>query len=75
MQALLFAISVAVGITPSMLPMIVNVNLSKGSKSLAKKETLVKRSEAIENLGSIDTLCTDKTGTLTEDINCFTTIP
>ena len=67
MQALLFAISVAVGITPSMLPMIVNVNLSKGSKSLAKKETLVKRSEAIENLGSIDTLCTDKTGTLTED--------
>ena len=67
MQALLFAISVAVGITPSMLPMIVNVNLSKGSKSLAKKKTLVKRSEAIENLGSIDTLCTDKTGTLTED--------
>ena len=65
LEAFFFAISVAVGITPSMLPMIVNVNLSKGAKSLAKKDTLVKRSEAIENLGAIDVLCTDKTGTLT----------
>lgn len=67
MDALFFAISVAVGITPGMLPMIVNVNLSKGSKSLAKKKTLVKHMEAIENLGAIDILCTDKTGTLTQN--------
>ena len=66
-EALLFALSVAVGITPSMLPMIVNVNLTKGSKSLAKKKTLVKRIESIQNLGAIDILCTDKTGTLTEN--------
>lgn len=67
MDALFFAISVAVGITPGMLPMIVNVNLSKGSKSLAKKRTLVKHMEAIENFGAIDILCTDKTGTLTQN--------
>ena len=67
MDAFLFAISVAVGITPGMLPMIVNVNLSKGTKSLAKKKTLVKHMEAIENLGAIDILCTDKTGTLTKN--------
>ena len=66
-EALLFALSVAVGITPSMLPMILNVNLTKGSKSLAKKKTLVKKIESIQNLGAIDILCTDKTGTLTEN--------
>lgn len=66
-EALLFALSVAVGITPSMLPMIVNVNLTKGTKSLAKKKTLVKNSESIQNLGAIDILCTDKTGTLTKN--------
>lgn len=66
-EALLFALSVAVGITPSMLPMIVNVNISKGSKRLAKKDVLVKDITSIENLGSIDILCTDKTGTLTEN--------
>lgn len=65
-EALLFALSVAVGITPSMLPMIVNVNLAKGSKRLAAKKTLVKNIASIQNLGSIDILCTDKTGTLTE---------
>ena len=65
-EAILFALSVAVGITPAMLPMIVNVNLASGSKTLAKKKTLVKRIEAIENLGAIDILCSDKTGTLTE---------
>ncbi len=64
-EALLFALSVAVGITPSMLPMIVNVNLTKGSKTLAKKKTLVKNIQSIQNLGSMDILCTDKTGTLT----------
>ena len=66
-EALLFALSVAVGITPSMLPMILNVNLTKGSKSLAKKKTLVKKIESIQNLGAIDILCTDKTWTLTEN--------
>ena len=67
MEAMLFALSVAVGITPTMLPMIVNVNLTKGTKTLAKKKTLVKNTEAIQNLGAIDVLCTDKTGTLTMD--------
>lgn len=64
-EALLFALSVAVGITPSMLPMIVNVNLTRGSKNLAKKKTLVKNIQSIQNIGSMDVLCTDKTGTLT----------
>ena len=67
LEAILFALSVAVGITPSMLPMIVNVNLTRGTKVLAKKKTLVKNINSIQNLGSIDVLCTDKTGTLTED--------
>lgn len=67
LEAILFALSVAVGITPSMLPMIVNVNLTRGSKVLLKKKTLVKKINAIQNLGAIDTLCTDKTGTLTEN--------
>ena len=66
-EALLFALAVAVGITPSMLPMIVNVNLTKGSKALAKKNTLVKSIKSIQNLGSMDVLCTDKTGTLTKN--------
>ena len=67
LEAVLFALSVAVGITPSMLPMIVNVNLTRGTKVLAKKKTLVKNIDSIQNLGAIDVLCTDKTGTLTED--------
>lgn len=67
LEAILFALSVAVGITPTMLPMIVNVNLTKGTKSLAKKKTLVKNIQSIQNLGAIDVLCTDKTGTLTLD--------
>ena len=66
-EAFLFALAVAVGITPSMLPMIVNVNLTKGSKTLAKKNTLVKSIKSIQNLGSMDVLCTDKTGTLTKN--------
>ena len=66
-DAILFALSVAVGITPSMLPMIVNVNLTKGSRALAKKNTLVKSIKSIQNLGSMDILCTDKTGTLTKN--------
>lgn len=67
LEGILFSLSVAVGITPSMLPMIVNVNLTRGTKELAKKKTLVKNMNSIQNLGSIDVLCTDKTGTLTED--------
>lgn len=66
-EALLFALSVAVGITPSMLPMIVNANLTRGSKELAKKKTLVKKISSIQNFGSMDILCTDKTGTLTKN--------
>ena len=66
-EGILFSLSVAVGITPSMLPMIVNVNLTRGTKVLAKKKTLVKNMNSIQNLGAIDVLCTDKTGTLTED--------
>ena len=67
LEAILFSLSVAVGITPTMLPMIVNVNLTKGTKTLAKKKTLIKNIQAIQNLGAIDVLCTDKTGTLTLD--------
>ena len=66
-EALLFGLSVAVGLTPEMLPMIVTVNLAKGALSMAKKKVIVKRLPSIQNLGAIDILCTDKTGTLTED--------
>ena len=66
-EALFFSISVAVGITPGMLPMIVNVNLSKGVRALSKKKTIVKNLASIQNLGAVDTFCTDKTGTLTMD--------
>ncbi|MCL2351514.1 MAG: magnesium-translocating P-type ATPase [Firmicutes bacterium] len=65
--ALMFSIAVAVGITPGMMPMIINSTLSKGASFLAKKKTIVKNISSIQNLGAIDTLCTDKTGTLTED--------
>ncbi|MCH4020122.1 MAG: magnesium-translocating P-type ATPase [Erysipelotrichaceae bacterium] len=67
LEAFLFAISVAVGITPNMLPMIVNGTLAKGAQFLAKKKTIVKNMSAIQNFGAMDTLCTDKTGTLTAD--------
>jgi Mg2+-importing ATPase len=66
-EALLFSLAVAVGLTPEMLPMIVTVNLSKGAVSLARKKVIVKRLNSIQNLGAIDILCTDKTGTLTQD--------
>ena len=64
-QAFLFAIAVAVGLTPEMLPMIVTVNLSKGAISLSKKKVIVKKLNAIQNFGAMDVLCTDKTGTIT----------
>jgi Mg2+-importing ATPase len=65
-EAFLFAIAVAVGIAPEMIPTIVAVNLSKGAMVLAKKKVIVKHLDAIENLGVMDILCTDKTGTITE---------
>jgi Mg2+-importing ATPase len=67
LEALLFGISVAVGLTPEMLPMIITVNLAKGALSMAKKKVIVKHLPAIQNLGAMDVLCTDKTGTLTQD--------
>jgi Mg2+-importing ATPase len=67
LQALLFAVAVAVGLTPEMLPMIVTVNLAKGAIAMAKKRVVVKRLHAIQNFGAMDILCTDKTGTLTQD--------
>ncbi len=66
-EALLFALSVAVGLTPEMLPMIVTVNLSKGAMAMSRKKVIVKRLNSIQNFGAIDILCTDKTGTLTQD--------
>jgi len=66
-QAFFFALSVAVGLTPEMLPMIVSVCLSKGAMSMARKKVIVKRLNSIQNLGAMDVLCTDKTGTLTRD--------
>jgi Mg2+-importing ATPase len=66
-EALLFGLAVAVGLTPEMLPMIVTVNLSKGAISLARKKVVVKRLSSIQSFGAIDILCTDKTGTLTQD--------
>jgi Mg2+-importing ATPase len=66
LEAFLFAIAVAVGLTPEMLPMIVTVNLSKGALAMARKKVIVKRLNAIQNFGAADVLCTDKTGTLTE---------
>ncbi len=67
MDAFLYAISLAVGLTPEMLPMIVTTCLAKGSVSMSKKGTIVKNLNSIQNLGTIDILCTDKTGTLTQD--------
>lgn len=67
LEAILFALAVAVGLTPEMLPMIVTINLSKGAMKMAKKKVIVKELAAIQNFGAMDVLCTDKTGTLTED--------
>ena len=66
-EALLFALSVAVGLTPEMLPMIITVCLSKGALLMARKKVIVKHLHAIQNFGAMDVLCTDKTGTLTQD--------
>ena len=66
LEAFMFAMAVAVGLTPEMLPMIVTVNLSKGALAMARKKVIVKRLNAIQNFGAMDVLCTDKTGTLTQ---------
>ncbi|HEX7155620.1 MAG TPA: magnesium-translocating P-type ATPase, partial [Burkholderiaceae bacterium] len=66
-EAFLFALSVAIGLTPEMLPMIVTSTLAKGAVFLSRKKVIVKRLDAIQNFGAMDVLCTDKTGTLTQD--------
>ncbi len=66
LESFLFAIALAVGLTPELLPMVVSVTLARGALRMAGKRVIVKRLAAIENLGSMDVLCTDKTGTLTE---------
>ncbi|MCL1807272.1 MAG: magnesium-translocating P-type ATPase [Oscillospiraceae bacterium] len=66
-DALMFALAIAVGLTPEMLPMIVSANLAKGAVSMARKQVIVKDLNSIQNFGSMDILCTDKTGTITQD--------
>ncbi len=65
-DSFLFAIALAVGLTPELLPMVISVTLSRGAMHMSKKKVIVKRLSAIQDLGSMDVLCTDKTGTLTE---------
>jgi len=67
LEAFFFAVAVAVGLTPEMLPMIVNANLARGAAAMAKERTIVKRMSSMQNFGAMDLLCTDKTGTLTQD--------
>lgn len=67
LEALLFSVAVAIGLTPEMLPMIVTANLAKGAVNMSKHKVIVKRLDAIQNIGAMDILCTDKTGTLTLD--------
>ena len=67
LEALLFAVAVAVGLTPELLPMIVTVNLAKGALAMSRAKVIVKRLNAIQNFGAMDVLCADKTGTLTQD--------
>jgi Mg2+-importing ATPase len=67
LEALLFAVAVAVGLTPEMLPMIVTVNLAKGALEMSRRKVIVKRLNSIQNFGAMNVLCTDKTGTLTQD--------
>ncbi|MFF4580736.1 magnesium-translocating P-type ATPase [Streptomyces sp. NPDC001389] len=66
-EAFLFGVAVAVGLTPEMLPMVVSANLARGAVAMSRRKVVVKRLNAIQNLGAMDVLCTDKTGTLTED--------
>ena len=66
LESFLFAVALAVGLTPELLPMVISVTLSRGALRMAKQHMIVKRLSAIQDLGSMDVLCTDKTGTLTE---------
>lgn len=68
LDSLLFSLALAVGLTPQLLPAIININLSKGSQQMARRGVIVRRLEAIENFGSMDILCTDKTGTITQGV-------
>ncbi|NMB89928.1 MAG: magnesium-translocating P-type ATPase [Chloroflexi bacterium] len=68
LDSLLFSIALAVGLTPQLLPAIININLSKGSQAMAERGVIVRRLESIENFGSMDVLCTDKTGTITQGV-------
>src|SRR5678815_4034854 len=67
LDAFLFAVAIAVGLTPEMLPMIVNANLARGAIAMSRRKTIVKHLHAIQSFGAMDVLCTDKTGTLTQD--------
>jgi Mg2+-importing ATPase len=67
MQALLFGVAIAVGLTPEMLPMVVTANLARGALAMSRRKVIVKKLHAIQNFGAMDVLCTDKTGTLTQD--------
>ncbi|MCK7467695.1 MAG: HAD-IC family P-type ATPase [Desulfosudis oleivorans] len=67
LNAFLFALAVAVGLTPELLPAIVAVNLSQGAITMSKEKVIVKKLDSIQNLGAMDVLCTDKTGTITQN--------
>ncbi len=68
LDSLMFSLALAVGLTPQLLPAIININLSKGAQAMAKQQVIVRKLSSIENFGSMDILCTDKTGTLTEGV-------
>ncbi len=68
LDSLLFALALAVGLTPELLPAIISITLSHGAQQMAKRGVIVRRLSSIENFGSMDVLCTDKTGTLTEGV-------
>ncbi|TGV92745.1 magnesium-translocating P-type ATPase, partial [Mesorhizobium sp. M2E.F.Ca.ET.154.01.1.1] len=67
-ESMLFSLALAVGLTPELLPAIISVTLARGARTMAASGVIVRRLDAIENLGSMDLLCTDKTGTLTEGV-------
>jgi Mg2+-importing ATPase len=75
LTSLLFSVALAVGLTPELLPMIVTINLSKGAMNMASKGVIVRKLSSIQNFGSMDTLCTDKTGTLTQNVIDLTSHP
>jgi len=66
LESFLFSVALAVGMTPEMMPMIITISLAQGARRMAKKKVLVKQLSAIEDFGSVEILCSDKTGTLTE---------